>query len=221
MNEIENFYPKPQNINQPFKDLDLNLDGSFLELVKPKWWLIKFEDLYQVTYDYHFNQYLYKEDNGTVIRLPPCMETTKDQKFINIYEELNQVIELHKNENYFKEQISNYHKIKDSKSVLKNWVVKNEQLVDSEYVSFGLDFLQYSDDIIGHPVEHLKVSFIYSKETEILIKSDYFKYTIEFLEIFNELFWVQEIYPESKTLQKCKNVKVMSDEEFNARFNTN
>ena len=57
----------------------------------------------------------------------------------------------------------------------------------SESVSFLTDYLDYDTD---DKVYHLSIFFLNNEELEVYVDRDDFKYTLEFLETFNELYWV-------------------------------
>ena len=66
--------------------------------------------------------------------------------------------------------------------------------IANKFTCFLVDYLDYDED---DKVEHLNV-FIHSlKELDIYVNRQDFKFTLKFLEIFDELYWVQEILPES------------------------
>ncbi len=90
-------------------------------------------------------------------------------------------------------------KSKISHSELKHWVAKNEDLGAEKYVCFLMDYLDYDEN---NEEEHLKLFLLELSELEIYIDRQDFKNTIDFLEIFIELYWVQEILPEN--LNKTK-----------------
>ena len=153
-------------------------------------WLISYSDLYKQTYDFVHSQHLYEDSDGSTIRLPLCEEPTDEEIFINLYESLNGILELHGNETYFEKEMVEYYKIRNSPSDIKTWIVKNEDLGAEQYVCFLIDHLDYDEN--GHE-EHLIVYIHHLKEPEIYINRQDFKNTIAFLEVFNELYWVQEI----------------------------
>ena len=75
---------------------------------------------------------------------------------------------------------------------------------------FLLDYLNYDED---EKVNHLSVFVPSLKDLDIFVDRQDFKFTIEFLEIFNEIYWVQEILPES--LENNKKSKLSNNPEFN------
>lgn len=176
---------------QDFKHLN---NGNILKVNIIEWWLLKYSQDYKETYDFVYNQHLFVLEDGSTVRLPPLDKKTNDEKFLALYKVLDTISELHKNEIYFKQELTEYHKIKKNHSNLKIWVAKNEDYGADKYVCFLIDYLDYD---ANSNEEHLKV-FVHSlEELEILIDRQEFINTINFLEIFNELYWVQEILPES------------------------
>ncbi|MDN3724804.1 hypothetical protein QRD02_10450 [Aequorivita sp. SDUM287046] len=164
-----------------------------------EWWLLKYSDFYKQTYGFVYSQHLFKMDDGSTVRLPPFGKPTDEEKFIDLYQALDTISELHRNEKYFDLQMVEYHKIKDSQSDLKNWVAANENFGSEKYVCFLIDYLDYDEN---NKEEHLKIFLLESTDLEIYIDRQDFKNTIDFLETFNELYWVQEILPEN--LNKTK-----------------
>lgn len=165
-------------------------DSSVFRMSKIKGWLITYSDLYKKTYDFVYSQHLYTDYDGSIIRLPPCGMPSDEEIFLSLYESLNRIAELHANETYFKKEVVEFSKMKHSPADIKTWIVKNEHLGAKEYVCFNIDHLDYDKN--GHE-EHLKVYIHNLKEPLIFIDRQDFKNTIAFLEVFNELYWVQEI----------------------------
>ena len=177
---------------------------------KVEWWLLKYSDLYKKTSDFVYSQHLFKMDDGSFVRLPPFGEPTDQEKFLDLYKALDTICEFHRNEKYFEQELTEYHKIKDSESDLKNWIAKNEDLGAEKYVCFLVDYLDYSEN-----AEHLNIYVHSSKELKIYIHRQDFKNTIEFLEIFNELYWEKEILPESleRIRNEMRKVKTTANKE--------
>lgn len=177
---------------------------SLFSIQEIEWWLLKYSDLYKEckdTYDAKHSDPIFRNDDGSVIRLPSMGNPSYIEKVLDLYEALDTLTEYHKDEQYFEQELVEYQKIKSSKPNLKKWVAKNESLGADKYICFLIEYLDYDKD--GQE-EHLKVSVYTSKEIEIYINRQDFKNTIDFLEIFNELFWRQEIYPESSILTRIE-----------------
>ncbi|WP_418637842.1 hypothetical protein [Winogradskyella sp.] len=180
------------------KSILADLKDQPLSIAKVEWWLLKYSDFYKKTSDIVYNQHFFTTDDGSVIRLPPLGEPTDQEKFLDLYQALDTICEFHRNEKYFEQELTEYKKIKDSQSDLKKWIAKNEDLGTEKYVCFLVDYLDYSEN-----AKHLSVYVHSSKNLEIYIDQQDFKNTIEFLEIFNELYWEKEILPES--LERIRN----------------
>ena len=180
-----------------FEKLIKILNQKVNPISKVEWWLLKYTDLYKKTSEFVYSQHLFKMDDGSIVRLPPFGKPSDKDKFLDLYKALDTICEFHRNEKYFEQELKEYQKIKDSQSDLKKWVVKNEDLGAEKYVCFLVDYLDYSEN-----AEHLNIYVHSSKELEIYIDRQDFRNTIEFLEIFNELYWVQEILP--KNMNKTK-----------------
>lgn len=180
------------------KSILKDLKDQPLSIAKVEWWLLKYSDFYKKTSDFVYSQHLFKLEDGSTVRLPPLGEPTDQEKFLDLYKALDTICELHRNEKYFEQELVEYQKIKDSQSELKNWITKNEDLGTEKYVCFLVDYLDYSEN-----AEHLNIYVHSSKDLEIYIDQQDFKNTIEFLEIFNELYWEKEILPES--LERIRN----------------
>ncbi len=157
-------------------------------------WLLKYAGQYKEIYDFVYNQHLCIIEDGSTVRLPPFGKKTDQEFFLDLYEALHTIFQLHENEKYFYQQMILYHQIRKSKSDLEIWVFRNEDLGANKYVCFFLDYLDYDVD---EKVEHLSIFVPSLKEIKIFIDRQNFKHTIDFLEIFNELYWVQKILPES------------------------
>ena len=187
-----------EQINTILKESRVFFNEKIIPISQVEWWLLKYSDFYKKTSDFVYSQHLFKMDDGSIVRLPPFGEPTDQDKFLDLYNALDTICEFHRNEKYFEQELTEYQKIKDSQSELKNWIAKNEDLGAEKYVCFLVDYLDYSEN-----AEHLNIYAHTSKELEIYIDRQDFRNTIKFLEIFNELYWEKEILPES--LERIRN----------------
>jgi len=170
---------------KPFEDLKKLTKFQFTNISKIEWWLLKYSKSYKRTYDFVYSQHLFTKDDGTVIRLPAFGNPTEEEKFLDLYEALDKISDFHRNEKYFESEMFEYHKIKHSQSDLKDWISKNEYLGADKYVCFLIDYLDYDEN---DEEEHLSVYVGSLEELEIYIDRKDFKFTIEFLKVFCELF---------------------------------
>ncbi len=174
-----------------FQELPQN---NIYSIVRIEWWLMKYSEVYKNEYKCFYSQYLIELEDGATVRLPPFGKKTDTEKFLDLYQALDNISQFHRNEKYFEQEVITYLKIKESKTELKAWALKNEELGANKYVCFLLDYLDYDED---ENVNHLSVFVPSLKDLDIFVDRQDFKFTIEFLEIFNEIYWVQEILPES------------------------
>ncbi|GAA4244942.1 MULTISPECIES: hypothetical protein [Winogradskyella] len=182
-------------------DLQKLSKNDIYSISKIEWWLLKYSGFYKKIYEFVYSQHLFTSEDGSVIRLPPIGNPTDDEKFLELYKALETISEFYKNEKYLEQEMVGYQKIKNSKSDLKKWVAKNENLGAEKYVCFLIDYLDYDEN---DQEEHLIIFVSNLKELNIYVDRQDFKNTIEFLEIFNELYWVQEILPENLNRTKIE-----------------
>ena len=118
------------------------------------------------------------EDKATHIY--PCVCSNREQNciFIEIYYQLDRVIQLHQREEYFKILVQEYKQISSDKIALSEWFNKNKKL------AFELAF--DTEISIMLELEPYQTSKIKLNENE-------FKNIIEFQNIFNELEYNQII----------------------------
>ena len=188
-----------EQINTILKESRVFFNEKIIPISQVEWWLLKYSDFYKKTSDFVYSQHLFKMDDGSIVRLPPFGEPTDQDKFLDLYKALDTICEFHRNEKYFEQELTEYQKIKDSQSDLKSWIAKSEDLGAEKYVCFLVDYLDYSEN-----AEHLNIYIHSSKELEIYVDRQDFRNTVEFLEIFNELYWVQEILPENMNKTKIE-----------------
>jgi len=139
-------------------------------------WLLKYKFLYQKIMKLPFHQNIVARK--TLAQLSPF--SVDNNLFMILYQDLETVSGFHSYENYFKQELKQYHKIKSSKSAVKKWVQKNESLGAEIFVQFQIDYFNYNTI-----KEHLKVLINPSEKLEIHINHKDFTHTIEFLDIFN------------------------------------
>lgn len=145
-----------------------------------------------------------------------CIEPDEQYKFIRLYQALDEVLRFHRKEEYFRQELIEYHNAKYSDINLKIWAAKNEKIGINECTSFKIKFLDTEIDtkedtpirVYGSSaIELLVINKIREQigrggsktklDFEIFIQKQDFKYTIEFIKVFNDAFWVQQILPES------------------------
>lgn len=156
---------------------------------KIHWWLLKHKESYAKLNVEEQNRYTTQLEDGSVVRLPPFHKPNEDQIFLCIYEALDILSKFHRNEEYFQRELAKYKSISVADTLsLKNWIADHEKIGADDYACFLLDYLDYSDT-----PEHLGIFFLYAKDLEFYVNKGDFKYTLEFLEVFQNHYWDQDI----------------------------
>jgi hypothetical protein len=153
------------------------------------WWLLKYQETYAYLNEEEQSKYVTELKDGSVVRLPPLQKANEDQIFLCIYEALNFLSDFHRNEEYFRKELMRYKLISEVDILcLKNWVADNEKIGADDYACFLLDYLDYSDT-----PEHLNIFLLYANDLNFYVNKEDFKYTLDFLEVFQDLYWDQDI----------------------------
>jgi len=165
--------------------LGLIIDNIY-HIPKIEWWLLKNETLYVQIKRINDSKHLYEIDDS-IVRLPNNIgNPTSDEKFIDVYESLDVLTKLHRNEKYFKQEMAIYDRIKNEPQKVKQWLKKNEKLGTEDYVTFLIDYLDYDPNDNEY---HLNVFFLKDDKLEVYVDREDFKHTIEFIETFNDHYW--------------------------------
>lgn len=155
---------------------------------------MKYSDLNKIISKNISNQNYFELEDDSKERFPCSSKNNDEFIFLDIYESLDTISNLHRNEKYFEQEIIKYNKIQNDQTKLKSWILNNEKLGSNTYVCFLLDYLDYD---IESKVKHLNVFIPSLPKMEIYIEIQDFKNTLIFLEIFNDLYWIKEMIPES------------------------
>lgn len=156
---------------------------------KIHWWLLKHHEIYTVLNEEEQGKDVTELKNGIRVRLPSFQTPNENQVFLCIYEALDTLSGFHRNEEYFRRELVRYKSISESQSLfIKKWVADNEKIGADDYACFLLDYLDYSDT-----PEHLNVFFLYAKDLDFYVNKRDFRYTLQFLEIFNKHYWEDDI----------------------------
>jgi len=192
------------------KDLAVNEFKSLKEndlysLAKLEWWLMKYEDYYKDLKSYWYCDICnYDEDFNSCF----CENPSSENLFLVLFQELEEFCDYRKYENYFKVELETYYKVKDNPKALKELVIKNEEIAVTEFSLFFLNYYDYQFE----PV-HLNIYSKALQDFDIYVDFKDFDNTITFLDIFDKLFWKDNIYPESEILLRI--AKAMNENEKN------
>lgn len=164
-------------------------NGDLYTMDKIRWWLLKYYKTFRVLNEGEQNKYIVQLKDGSVVRLPPFKVYTEDQVFLCIYQALETLSDFHKNEEYFQKELVRYKWILGSDiHSLRKWVRDNEKIGADDYACFLLDYLDYSDS-----PEHLNIFLLYSKDLNFYVNKEDFKYTLKFLDVFQDVYWDKDI----------------------------
>lgn len=132
-----------------------------------EWWLLKYSDTF-------------KKDK-------------ENADFYELYSQLDELTEYHKLENYAKEQLNEFKRIKGCQEKIKQWLIKNEKIASQNLACLLTDYLDYSVN------EKDNVNLLTyrngKEEIEIFVDRQDFRNLIEFKELFDELYYVKKLYP--------------------------
>lgn len=98
-------------LNNKLSEIEQLINNGILKISQIEWWLLKYGNDYRRTYDYVYSQHLFKMDDGSIARLPPCGEPTDEENFLKLYEALDTISNFHRNEKYFEQEMVFYQKI--------------------------------------------------------------------------------------------------------------
>ena len=179
-----------------FKSLQEN---NLFSMAKVEWWLMKYDDYFK-----SLNQDWYCPNKGCSMIIGGvcfCNPKSNEFNFLELFKKLEVLSQYQRKEEYFKQELEVYYKVKDNPIKLKELVVKNEQIGCNGFFDFLIEFLNYCDNAILLGVFDQSVLGY-----DVFVDNKDFKSTIEFLDIFSELFWEKEIFPESEFLIEIKRI---------------
>ncbi|WP_417859774.1 hypothetical protein [Winogradskyella sediminis] len=162
-------------------------DKGIYCIAKIEWWLLKLQDEYNNMREEESKHHMtFIEKNW--VKLPHYFDSrTPEEKFLHLYDTLDTISELHKDEKYFKQEMAIYKAIKNDSEKVKKWLSKNEHLGAEKYFMFSLDYFGEEDEMENE--FHLQVSFLKDSHKTIFIDRNDFKFTIEFTNTFKNVYW--------------------------------
>jgi hypothetical protein len=170
---------------------------GLFSIAKIEWWLLKYWELYKDLKD----DCMCRGNECCMYAIGHCTWTPKseEQVFIDLYEKLDEFSRYHRREDYAKKELESYNLIRSDQIKLKEWVRRNELIGADECFEFLIVYHDYCENPIN-----LKVLDNKLLGYEVFVDRNDFISLIEFMEIFSDLFWVKEIYPESEILVRIK-----------------
>lgn len=154
-------------------------ENNLLSIPKIEWWLLKYSDLYKQT-----NQETRERINSPNFELPYTIgDHTPEEKFSNLYKELDTLCNYYRKEQNLADKISEYSLIRKVDKNEEAWQTKNEEYFLKNYSSFLLDYLDYQDDPI-----YLSVFLFTMPKVDIFIEKEYFVKTLDYIEIMHSQY---------------------------------
>src|SRR5690606_2965181 len=142
-----------------------------------------------------FKKYYHTLDDGTRIRLQP-KEAKYEYDFIYLYRDFENLSVYHKKEVFFQQLVNEYKVISTNPDEVKKWVIKYEKEGVEVFESFSIKYLLYDNNPF-----HLSLYLSGRTDLKVFIDGNEFLNTREFSDIFDELYWHKNVYPESETLK--------------------
>lgn len=161
-------------------------ESCVLSISKIEWWLLKNRDAYRISKQVEIQKKTFTDADEETTYLPSLNKHTNEEKLIELYEALNELLELHKKENLHKNKFKEYQSIKNNKEEFEMWlngISENEAI---KYLIFLVNHLDYDK---SHNEYHLHVPLIINREIKLIINRLDFKYTIKYFEVVNNNYW--------------------------------
>ena len=147
-------------LNNYLQELKSLSADSIISIDKVEFWLLKYQD------EYNHLKYLREGE------LPPLPnDATEEDKFLDLYEQLDEVSRYHKYEPYCKEQLEIYTSIKNDTEKLEKWLSTNENFYYEELIHFSVNYLDYLGD---NKKYHLKVFSYLSEDLDLYVNGEDF-----------------------------------------------
>ncbi len=169
------------------KELKSLSTDSVFRIARIERWLLKNQESYYKTKQISNLNHLYEIEGETIMLPDNFNNPIPKERFINAYDSLNKLTQLHRKEDYYKQEMAIYKDIKNDPLKLKQWIKKNEKSGAEDYVCFLTDYLDYDTNNNEY---HLSVFFLGNEELNVFVDREDFKHTIGFLEVFNDLYWI-------------------------------
>lgn len=165
----------------------LNLsNNNIYSMPKIKWWLLKNRYAYRISKQVEKQKNTFIDADEETTYSPSFSKPTEEYKLIELYEALNELLEVYIKENFYKTKFEEYESIKNNKEEFNIWLNAINEEEATEYLVFLIDYLDYDK---SYNVYHLLVPLIINKEIKLFINRLDFKYTIKYFEVVNNNYW--------------------------------
>lgn len=116
------------------------------------------------------------------------------RSFRDAFDNLDKLVQLHKYENYFKNELAQYSDICNDVIKVQEWMQKSELLVDEKFSTFFM-YNQEETKLYENALE--LTIFDSDGSFKLYVNRHDFINILNFLELFNHLFNVKKVLPES------------------------
>lgn len=171
-----------REIEEAQEQLELLKKDGFYSIPPLKWWLLKQEKLYEYSKD--------NWKNGSCFGDLPGSLNLKGElsRFNDLYDAIKEIVELYSYEKYFREELSEFEKVRDNSPALLQWLKKNEKLGTEDFMFFWTEWLEEDNTV--------KPFILGWSKLDVKFKSEEWKSTIRFCEVFNEIYWTSDACPD-------------------------
>ena len=165
-----------KEIDQALKNLKSLKKDEFMNIPKLTGWVLNYEELYQYCDKNRYKGSCYE---GMTC---PCISNNPENRFNFLYPSLQEIIELHKYEDYFKQEMAVLENVRDDYPALMQWLKKNEKLGTEDFILFWIEWLEEDHSYVKPFIPELE-------KHDIRFKAEEWKNTIRFCEVFNDLYY--------------------------------
>ncbi|WZL88266.1 hypothetical protein VS868_11735 [Salinimicrobium sp. 3283s] len=155
----------------------------FYNVPKLSWWLLHYEELYHYAFDNRHNGSCF-EGMGC-----SCSWNNPESRFSDIYSALKEIVDLYHYEKYFKSELETLKNIRNDYPALMQWLKKNEKQGSEDFLLFWIEEWHNPEEASVNPI------ILNWSDLEIKFNAEEWKYTIEFLEEFNAIYWTSDACP--------------------------
>lgn len=135
-------------------------DNNIISIDKVEFWLLKYQDKYN---------HLKSLRVGKLSSL--SSDAKEEDRFVDLFEQLEEVSRFNRFEPYCKEQLEIYTSIKNDAEKLEKWLRTNENFYYEELIHFSVNYLGY----LGNNKEyHLKVFSYLSEDLDLYVNGEDF-----------------------------------------------
>lgn len=170
--------------------------NNVYSIIQIEWWLFKFEDLFQSvssSYTTLCNKCVNDEKIGVMRRCvfnpTYCPKTDEKWKFIILYQSLDKLTQVHRNEALCKSALDDYKESSNEKQWIESYydLKNNFSTLHSDYFDYGKEDELDKDLYICENI---------NSDLKIYVDKKDFHHIIRFFDLFHHLFYLKELHPE-------------------------